>query len=137
MCWFIYVDTCLYIVSHLLCLLWLLWFAMVLQLLAILHKLTVQVVSANVLRLKGGEIVSTCGTHLGHDLPDGPPARARYCINLLCVAGFGGNGSAQPSALIPSPKELGAATASSRRSLGLGPLGLFAVLTLFFRSIEG
>lgn len=32
------------------------------------------------------EVVSTCGTHLGHDLPDddGTP---RYCINLACMAG--------------------------------------------------
>eukprot|EP01060_Flectonema_neradi_P011928 TRINITY_DN1886_c1_g1_i1.p1 TRINITY_DN1886_c1_g1~~TRINITY_DN1886_c1_g1_i1.p1 ORF type:complete len:233 (+),score=30.92 TRINITY_DN1886_c1_g1_i1:206-904(+) len=39
----------------------------------------------NVLRKPGGEIVSRCGTHLGHDLPD--EAGSRYCINLLCIAG--------------------------------------------------
>lgn len=34
---------------------------------------------------RGGEMHSTCGTHLGHNLPDedGP----RYCINLVCMAG--------------------------------------------------
>lgn len=33
----------------------------------------------------GGEVVSSCGTHLGHDLPDG--TGERHCVNLLCVAG--------------------------------------------------
>lgn len=32
----------------------------------------------------GGEVRSTCGTHLGHNLPDG---RTRFCINLVCMAG--------------------------------------------------
>jgi peptide methionine sulfoxide reductase MsrB len=32
-----------------------------------------------------GEVVSSCGTHLGHNLPDSKGNR--YCINLLCVAG--------------------------------------------------
>jgi peptide methionine sulfoxide reductase MsrB len=39
----------------------------------------------NVLERSGGEIVSSCGTHLGHNLPDGQGNR--YCINLLCIAG--------------------------------------------------
>jgi peptide methionine sulfoxide reductase MsrB len=39
----------------------------------------------NVLEKAGGEIVSSCGTHLGHNLPDSKGNR--YCINLLCIAG--------------------------------------------------
>jgi len=35
--------------------------------------------------LDNGECVSTTGTHLGHNLPDG--TANRYCINLVCVAG--------------------------------------------------
>ena len=35
--------------------------------------------------LPGGECVSTAGTHLGHNLPDG--SGNRYCINLVSVAG--------------------------------------------------
>ncbi len=35
--------------------------------------------------LPGGEAVSTDGTHLGHNLPDGKGNR--YCINLVSVAG--------------------------------------------------
>jgi len=35
--------------------------------------------------LKDGECVSTTGTHLGHNLPDGKGNR--YCINLVSVAG--------------------------------------------------
>jgi len=35
--------------------------------------------------LDNGECVSTTGTHLGHNLPDG--TGNRYCINLVCVAG--------------------------------------------------
>jgi peptide methionine sulfoxide reductase MsrB len=39
----------------------------------------------NVIERENGEIVSSCGTHLGHNLPD--TKGNRYCINLLCVAG--------------------------------------------------
>jgi len=35
--------------------------------------------------LSNGEAVSTAGTHLGHNLPDGKGNR--YCINLVSVAG--------------------------------------------------
>ena len=35
--------------------------------------------------LGNGECVSTAGTHLGHNLPDG--SGNRYCINLVSVAG--------------------------------------------------
>jgi hypothetical protein len=35
--------------------------------------------------LKNGECISTSGTHLGHNLPDG--SGNRYCINLVSVAG--------------------------------------------------
>lgn len=35
--------------------------------------------------LKDGECISTTGTHLGHNIPDG--SGNRYCINLVSVAG--------------------------------------------------
>jgi peptide methionine sulfoxide reductase MsrB len=35
--------------------------------------------------LRGGEVVSLAGTHLGHNLPD--RTGNRYCINLVSVAG--------------------------------------------------
>lgn len=35
--------------------------------------------------LKDGECISSTGTHLGHNLPDG--SGNRYCINLVSVAG--------------------------------------------------
>ena len=35
--------------------------------------------------LEDGETISTVGTHLGHNLPDG--SGNRYCINLVSVAG--------------------------------------------------
>lgn len=38
----------------------------------------------NVRILPGGRMESVCGTHLGHNLPDG---RDRYCIDLVCIAG--------------------------------------------------
>jgi peptide methionine sulfoxide reductase MsrB len=44
-----------------------------------------EVVWENVRVLPGGEVVSTTGTHLGHDLPDGKGVR--HCINLVSVAG--------------------------------------------------
>jgi peptide methionine sulfoxide reductase MsrB len=45
-----------------------------------------EVVWDNVRSLSNGEIVSTDGTHLGHNLPD--RHGNRYCINLVCIAGF-------------------------------------------------
>jgi peptide methionine sulfoxide reductase MsrB len=33
----------------------------------------------------GGEMRSVCGTHLGHNIPDG--SGDRYCIDLVCIAG--------------------------------------------------
>ena len=44
-----------------------------------------EVVWENVRCLPNGEAVSTAGTHLGHNLPDG--SGNRYCINLVCCAG--------------------------------------------------
>ena len=35
--------------------------------------------------LPNGEAITTDGTHLGHNLPDG--SGNRYCINLVSVAG--------------------------------------------------
>jgi len=45
-----------------------------------------EIIATNVLEKEDGEIVSTCGTHLGHNLPD--DKGNRYCINLMCMAGF-------------------------------------------------
>ena len=39
----------------------------------------------NVRCMTNGETVSTDGSHLGHNLPDG--SGNRYCINLVCIAG--------------------------------------------------
>lgn len=44
----------------------------------------------NLREVNGGEMVSTCGTHLGHDIPDG---RTRDCINLICIAGVSSGSS--------------------------------------------
>mmetsp|Transcript_28521 Transcript_28521/g.37311 ORF Transcript_28521/g.37311 Transcript_28521/m.37311 type:complete len:254 (-) Transcript_28521:285-1046(-) len=44
-----------------------------------------EVVWENVRALKDGEMVSTAGTHLGHNLPD--RMGNRYCINLVSIAG--------------------------------------------------
>ena len=41
--------------------------------------------------LSSGEMVSTDGTHLGHNLPDSKGHR--YCINLVCCAGKPGAAS--------------------------------------------
>ena len=55
--------------------------------------------SENVIINMGGEMASVCGTHLGHNLPDG--GGDRYCIDLVCIAGqprdANVNGSALPS----------------------------------------
>ena len=45
-----------------------------------------EVVWENVRVLSNGETVSIGGTHLGHDLPDS--SGNRYCINLVCIAGY-------------------------------------------------
>ncbi|KAJ9454908.1 hypothetical protein DIPPA_15463 [Diplonema papillatum] len=44
-----------------------------------------EVVHQNVVHQRHGEVLSACGTHLGHNIPD--RKGDRYCINLLCVAG--------------------------------------------------
>mmetsp|Transcript_52560 Transcript_52560/g.94353 ORF Transcript_52560/g.94353 Transcript_52560/m.94353 type:complete len:158 (+) Transcript_52560:25-498(+) len=44
-----------------------------------------ELVKSNIIVRPGGEVVSKCGTHLGHNLPDF--SGNRYCIDLLCIAG--------------------------------------------------
>lgn len=44
-----------------------------------------EVVTKNIEVKDGGEVVSKCGTHLGHNIPDA--SGNRYCIDLLCIAG--------------------------------------------------
>lgn len=61
-----------------------------------------ETVAANVVEIAGhGELLSTCGTHLGHNLPDGEGNR--HCINLICIAGHmdpnGGANSTVPLTL--------------------------------------
>ena len=46
-----------------------------------------------------GETVSTTGTHLGHNLPDGKGNR--YCINLSSVAGRPAGATAEPKTAMP------------------------------------
>lgn len=53
-------------------------------------------VKENVVVEPGGRMVSVCGTHLGHNIPDARGARA--CIDLVCIAAKG-EGSA-PKALV-------------------------------------
>ena len=43
-----------------------------------------ELIADNVVIHSGGEMASTCGTHLGHNLPD---SEDRYCIDLVCIAG--------------------------------------------------
>lgn len=45
-----------------------------------------ELIKDNVVILPSGEMRSVCGTHLGHNLPDG--IDDRYCIDLVCIAGF-------------------------------------------------
>eukprot|EP00941_MAST-03F_sp_MAST-3F-sp1_P004622 g4622.t1 len=47
-----------------------------------------EVFTDNIVEHSNGEITSRCGTHLGHNLPDGEGDR--YCINLVCIAGVAG-----------------------------------------------
>jgi peptide methionine sulfoxide reductase MsrA/peptide methionine sulfoxide reductase MsrB len=44
-----------------------------------------EAVKGNIVFHKSGEMASTCGTHLGHNLPDS--SGDRYCIDLVCIAG--------------------------------------------------
>lgn len=48
-----------------------------------------ELVSENVIIHPGGRMESKCGTHLGHNLPEG--GVDRYCIDLVCVAGTPGD----------------------------------------------
>ena len=54
-----------------------------------------EVVWEHVRTLENGECVSTAGTHLGHNLPDG--SGNRYCINLVSVAGVGASVGSEES----------------------------------------
>lgn len=51
-----------------------------------------ELVKENIVIHAGGEMASTCGTHLGHNLPDS--TGDRYCIDLVCIAG-------KPASLLP------------------------------------
>merc|ERR1712083_100752 len=44
-----------------------------------------EIYKENVVFRGGGEMRSICGTHLGHNIPDGNGDR--YCIDLVCIAG--------------------------------------------------
>lgn len=44
-----------------------------------------EMVKENIVIHPSGEISSTCGTHLGHNIPD--EKGERFCIDLVCIAG--------------------------------------------------
>ena len=46
-----------------------------------------EAIASNIILHPGGRMTSICGTHLGHNLPDGEGPR--YCIDLVCIAGEG------------------------------------------------
>ena len=46
-----------------------------------------ETISENVVIHSSGRMESVCGTHLGHNIPDSNGAR--FCIDLVCVAGRG------------------------------------------------
>ena len=50
-----------------------------------------ELIAENVIIHLGGRMSSTCGTHLGHNLPDF--SGDRYCIDLVCIAGRPANGT--------------------------------------------
>jgi len=50
-----------------------------------------ETIQENIVIHAGGEMASTCGTHLGHNLPDANGDR--YCIDLVCIAGSPANGT--------------------------------------------
>ena len=60
-----------------------------------------EIISENVIIHEDGRMESACGTHLGHNLPDGDD---RYCIDLLCMAGtpFTSSPTSAPS-VSPAP----------------------------------
>mmetsp|Transcript_56685 Transcript_56685/g.168727 ORF Transcript_56685/g.168727 Transcript_56685/m.168727 type:complete len:248 (+) Transcript_56685:59-802(+) len=71
-----------------------------------------ELVRANVVFLPGGEMRSTCGTHLGHNIPDGEGDR--YCIDLVCIAG-------RPAPSLPGGRaSLWESAATARRGLSAG-----------------
>ena len=47
-------------------------------------------IADNVVHVAGGRMESKCGTHLGHNLPEG--GRDRYCIDLVCMVRPRGRG---------------------------------------------
>ena len=55
----------------------------------------------NIIIHPGGEMSSTCGTHLGHNLPD--HSGARYCIDLVRIAGPAPPASPPPPPPPPPP----------------------------------
>ena len=64
-----------------------------------------ELIAENVIIHAGGRMSSTCGTHLGHNLPDF--SGDRYCIDLVCIAGTpslskAGNGSSVEPGLLES-----------------------------------
>mmetsp|Transcript_1056 Transcript_1056/g.1333 ORF Transcript_1056/g.1333 Transcript_1056/m.1333 type:complete len:266 (+) Transcript_1056:25-822(+) len=49
-----------------------------------------EMISENVILHDDGRMESICGTHLGHNLPEG--GVDRYCIDLVCIAGSPASG---------------------------------------------
>ena len=70
-----------------------------------------EAVAGNVRVLPSGRMESTCGTHLGHNLPDS--TGDRYCIDLVCIAGRPDAATAQ--------RDAGKVANGTVASLGGGP----------------
>lgn len=94
----------------------------------------------NIIIKSGGETVSSCGTHLGHNLPD--LSGNRYCIDLVCMAGQ--SSSSVVVAVDPSTNNVGQSNESSvakpvnavqyRSSSSAAVVGLAASLLVFAAS---
>jgi len=57
-----------------------------------------EIVEQNVVQYPNGEVRSKCGTHLGHNIPDGKGAR--YCIDLVCISGYPAFGVTQEPQIV-------------------------------------
>mmetsp|Transcript_117887 Transcript_117887/g.184208 ORF Transcript_117887/g.184208 Transcript_117887/m.184208 type:complete len:217 (+) Transcript_117887:44-694(+) len=88
-----------------------------------------EVVRANVyVSSHGGEVVSACNTHLGHDLPDSKGER--HCINLMCMAGNLANWTGQRftgSATTHGASSTGASSAATSTSFSFLSFLLWAL----------
>lgn len=73
----------------------------------------------NIVEHGHGEVLSTCGLHLGHNIPD--KSGNRYCINLICMAGH--EGLKGPSGPDPPASGQGSSSTMQASSSGNGVSG--------------